>query len=131
MSAVTKRRSSRAVICAQPDCLVGRSLKVRNAGQSGIDCVRKRLIITVAAITVSAVSALADQQRLRKDVRFCPSWAEAHERTLASLNNGRPPYPVRWKGCIWLKQGTKVDVIDHDESRTEILVNGKHWFADE
>jgi hypothetical protein len=38
---------------------------------------------------------------------------------------------VRWKGCIWLKQGTKVDVIDHDESRTEILVNGKHWFADE
>jgi hypothetical protein len=97
----------------------------------GIDCVRKRLIITVAAITVSAVSALADQQRLRKDVRFCPSWAEAHERTLASLNNGRPPYPVRWKGCIWLKQGTKVEVIDHDESRTEILVNGKHWFADE
>jgi hypothetical protein len=91
----------------------------------------KRLIITAAAITVSAVAALADEQRLSKDVRFCPSWAEAHERTLASLNNGRPPYPVRWKGCIWLKQGAKVDVIDHDESWTEILVNGKHWFADE
>jgi hypothetical protein len=92
---------------------------------------RKRLIITAAAIMVSTVSALADQQRLRNDVRFCPSWAEAHERTLASLNNGRPRYPVKWKGCTWLKQGTKVDVIDHDLSSTEIIVNGKHWFADE
>ena len=92
---------------------------------------RKRLIITAAAIVIGAVSALADQQRLRNDFRFCPSWAEAHERTLASLNNGRPPYPVKWKGCIWLKRGTKVDVLDHDESWTEILFNGKHWFADE
>ena len=92
---------------------------------------RKRLIIAAAAIAVGAVSALADQQRLRNDVRFCPSWAEAHERTLASLNNGRPPYPGKWKGCIWLKKGTKVEVIDHDESWTEILVKGKHWFADE
>jgi hypothetical protein len=91
----------------------------------------KRLMFAAAAITVSAVSALADQQSLKNDVRFCPSWAEAHERTLASLNNGRPPNPVKWKGCIWLKQGTKVDVIDHDDSWTEIVINGKHWFADE
>jgi hypothetical protein len=92
---------------------------------------RKRLIVTTAAIVVGTVSALADQQRLRDDFRFCPSWAEAHERTLASLNDGRPPYPVKWKGCIWLKRGTQVDVLDHDESWTEILFNGKHWFADE
>lgn len=92
---------------------------------------RKRLMITAAAITISAVSALADQKRLRSDFRFCPTWAEAHERTLASLNNGRPPYRGKWKGCIWLKQGTKVDVIDHDESWSEIIFNGKHWFADE
>jgi hypothetical protein len=91
----------------------------------------KYLIITAAAIAVGAVPVLADQQRLWRDVRFCQGWAEAHERTLASLNNGRPPYPVKWKGCIWLKQGAKVDVIDHDESWTEILFNGKHWFADE
>jgi hypothetical protein len=91
----------------------------------------KRVIITAAAITVSALSAPADQQRLSDSVRFCPSWAEAHERTLASLNNGHPPYSVKWKGCILLKQGTKVDVIDHDDSSTEIVINGKHWFADE
>ena len=92
---------------------------------------RKRLIITAAIITFSTISALADQQRLTNDVRFCSSWAEAHERTLASLNNGRPPYPVKWKGCIWLKQGAKVDVIDHDEFSTEIIIHGRHWFADE
>ena len=91
----------------------------------------KLIMIAAATIAVGAVSALADQQSLNKDVRFCPSWAEAHERTLASLNNGRPPYPVKWKGCIWLKQGTKVDVIDHDDQWTEILIDGKHWFADE
>ena len=68
---------------------------------------------------------------LSQDTRFCPSWAEAHERTLASLNNGRPPFPVKWKGCIRLKQGTKVDVITHDDGWTEILRNGKHWFVDE
>jgi hypothetical protein len=87
--------------------------------------------IAVATIAVGSVSALAGQQSLAKDVRFCPSWAEAHERTLTSLNNGRPPYPVKWKGCILLKQGTMVDVIDHDDQWTEIVINGKHWFADE
>jgi len=91
----------------------------------------KLLLVTAAAIALDTVSAFADMQSLTTDVRFCPSWAEAHERTLASLNNGRPRYPVKWKGCTWLKQGTKVDVIDHDLSSTEIIVNGKHWFADE
>jgi len=92
---------------------------------------RKLVIFTAAAIAAAAVSALADQQSLKNDVRFCPSWAEAHERTLASLNNGRPPYRGKWKGCILLKQGTTVDVIEHDDSWTEILFKGKHWFADE
>jgi hypothetical protein len=55
---------------------------------------RKGLIFAAAAIAAGAVSALADQQSLTDDTRFCPSWAEAHERTLASLDNGRPPYPV-------------------------------------
>ena len=91
----------------------------------------KLVITAAAAITVGAISAFADRQSLNKDVRFCPSWAEAHERTLASLNNGRPPYPVKWRGCILLRQGTKVDVIEHGDQWTEILINGKHWFADE
>ncbi len=92
---------------------------------------RKLITFTATAMALSAVSALADQQNLKSDVRFCPTWAEAHERTLASLNNGRPPYPGKWKGCIVLKQGTAVDVIDHDDSWTEIVIKGKHWFADE
>ncbi len=92
---------------------------------------RKLIIIAGIAVSVGAVPAWADRQSLSKDLRFCPTWAEAHERTLASLNNGRPPYPVKWKGCMLLKQGAKVDVIDHDDSSTEILFHGKHWFADE
>jgi len=86
--------------------------------------------ITIATV-LSIVPALAEMTTMTKDTRFCPSWAEAHERTLASLNNGRAPYPVKWKGCILLKQGTNVDVIEHQDGSTEILLNGKHWFADE
>jgi hypothetical protein len=85
----------------------------------------------VAILTALSTPAFAEQKLLTKDTRFCPSWAEAHERTLASLNNGRPPYPVKWKGCIVLKQGRRVDVIDHGEGSTEIVVHGKHLFADE
>ena len=59
--------------------------------------------------------AFAEITVLTHDTRFCPSWAEAHERTLASLNNGRPPYPVKWKGCIMLKRGTRVDIVDQQE----------------
>jgi hypothetical protein len=92
---------------------------------------RKLILVVAAVIAAGMVSALAGTQRLTHDIRFCPSWAEAHERTLASLNNGRPPYRVKWKGCIWLRQGTQVDVIDHDDQWSEVLVNGKHWFTDE
>jgi hypothetical protein len=81
--------------------------------------------------SIAVAPALAETNRLTHDTRFCPSWAEAHERTLASLNNGRPPYPVKWKGCIVLKRGTRVDIIDHGDQWTEIVVRGKHWFADE
>ena len=59
---------------------------------------------------------MADMRRMPEDGRFCPSWAEAHERTLASLNNGRAPYKVRWKGCILLKKGQEVDVVDVDKT---------------
>jgi hypothetical protein len=30
-----------------------------------------------------------------------------------------------------LKRGTRVDIIDHGDQWTEIVVRGKHWFADE
>lgn len=91
----------------------------------------KLFLVTALVIALNTTSAFADMQILTKNVWFCPSWAEAHERTLASLNKGHPPYPVNWKGCILLKRGTKVDVIDRAQSSTEILINGKHWFADE
>jgi hypothetical protein len=89
------------------------------------------LLFTATTVAAGVISASAEMQTLQSDIRFCPTWAEAHEHTLASLNGGRPPYPVKWKGCIWLKQGTKVDVIKHDDESTEIIINGKHWFADE
>lgn len=87
--------------------------------------------IVAAAACMSVVPACAGMQAVTHDVRFCPTWAEAHERTLASLNNGRPPYPVKWKGCIELARGTKVDVVEADAQWTEIVFKGKHWFADE
>jgi hypothetical protein len=88
-------------------------------------------IFSAAVLVAGRLAAIAETKSLTKDTRFCPTWAEAHERTLASLNNGRPPYPTRWKGCIWLKKNTSVEVLDHDDQWTEILVKGKHWFADE
>ena len=91
-----------------------------------------RLLITIViALGIGIIPAFADMQVLLKDMRFCPSWAEAHERTLASLNKGRPPYPVKWKGCVFVKKGTKVDIVDHEDESTEVLLKGKHWFADE
>jgi len=90
-----------------------------------------KLCLAAASVALMAAPSFAEMQTLTENIRFCPSWAEAHERTLASLNHGRPPYPVKWKGCIVLKRGTKVDVIDHDDQWTEIIVKGKHWFADE
>jgi hypothetical protein len=84
-----------------------------------------------AAALINISPAFAAMQTLTHNVRFCPTWAEAHERTLASLNNSRPPYPVRWKGCIELKRGTRVEVVKQDDEGTEIMLKGKHWFADE
>ena len=92
---------------------------------------RKFLAVVAAAAAANIFPAFAEMQTLQQKIRFCPTWAEAHERTLASLNNGRPPYPVRWKGCIELRRGTKVDVVRHDDEGTEIVLKGKHWFADE
>jgi hypothetical protein len=104
-----------------------------------ITCIRQtrlRLLrgfrFVIAILTCLGVApALAEVKLLTHDTRFCPSWAEAHERTIASLNNGRPAYPVKWKGCIMLKRGTPVDVVDQQEESTEIVVLGKHWFTDE
>jgi hypothetical protein len=93
---------------------------------------RFRLIVIVAIFGFLGIApALAAMKVLTLNTRFCPSWAEAHERSLASLNNGRPPYPVKWKGCIVLKRGTRVDVVDEQEESTEIIIGGKHWFTDE
>jgi hypothetical protein len=81
---------------------------------------------------LSAPAAAADVRPMPAAGRFCLSWAEAHERTLASLNNGRAPYKVRWKGCVLLKKGEQVDVVDVDKTdgANEIIYNGRHWFSD-
>jgi hypothetical protein len=89
------------------------------------------ILTVMGLLSAGLIPALAEQKKLIQDTRFCPSWAEAHERTLASLNDGRPPYPVHWKGCIVLKHGTRVDIVGRQESSTEIVVRGKHWFTDE
>ena len=41
---------------------------------------------------LSATPVVADMTVMTDNTLFCPSWAEAHERSLAILNNGRPPY---------------------------------------
>jgi hypothetical protein len=93
---------------------------------------RFRLIVIVAIFSSLGIApTLAKMTVLSQNTRFCPSWAEAHERSLASLNNGRPPFPVKWKGCIVLKRGTRVDIVDEQEETTEIIIGGKHWFTDE
>jgi hypothetical protein len=80
---------------------------------------------------LSATPAVADMTVMTDNTLFCPSWAEAHERSLAILNNGRPAYPAKWKGCIVLERGTCADVVDHQDQWTEIVIRGKHWFTDE
>ena len=87
--------------------------------------------IVVLTFWLSAAPAVADMAVLTYNTRFCQSWAEAHERSLADLNHGRPPYPVKWKGCIALTRGTCVNVVEQLEESTEIILNGKHWFTDE
>jgi hypothetical protein len=87
---------------------------------------------TILVALLSASAAFADMRPMPEAGRFCPSWAEAHERTMASLNNGRPPYKVKWKGCISLRKGEKVDVVDVDQTdgSNEIIYKGRHWFSD-
>ncbi len=96
---------------------------------------RAALMVLVAmsafAGEAGAQSFVPVRKTLPEDARFCPSWAEAHERTLASLNNGRPPYPVHWKGCVWLKKGAPVEVVGSNDEGTEIVYQGKLWFADD
>jgi hypothetical protein len=74
---------------------------------------------TIIVALLSAPAAAADVRPMPADGRFCPSWAEAHERTLASLNHGRAPYEVRWKGCVLLKKGEQVDVVDVDKTERQ------------
>jgi hypothetical protein len=91
---------------------------------------RKVSILALALCAFPAV-AHAEIETFDRDIRFCRSWAEAHERTSAGLNGGRKPAGARWKGCIWIRKGAPVDVVAHDEWSTEIVVDGVHWFADE
>jgi hypothetical protein len=87
---------------------------------------------TLVVALLSASAAFAEVKPVPEDALFCPSWAEAHERSLASLNHGRPPYKVHWKGCILLRKGEKVDVVAVDETdgSNEIIYKGRHWFTD-
>ena len=91
---------------------------------------RFHLVIAILA-WLGIAPAFADMTVLTYNTRFCPSWAEAHERSLASLNHGRPSYPVKWKGCIVVERGTCVDVVAQQEQSTEIVIRGKHWITDE
>ena len=78
--------------------------KVKKAARFGKRVAFLALVAIFAATGAADAGSTPPQRKtLPQDARFCPSWAEAHERTLASLNNGRPPYPVRWKGCVYLK----------------------------
>jgi hypothetical protein len=96
-----------------------------------VSAMRASLVVMIAIFSsLGAAPALAEMKALTYNTRFCPSWAEAHEHSLASLNKGRPLYP-RWKGCIVLKWGTRIDIVDEQDDSTEIVVRGKHWITDE
>ena len=95
-----------------------------------------RIMLTLAScLLVSAAGAQSIGPRkatLPQDTRFCPSWAEAHERTMAGLNNnGRRPPGARWKACVVIKKGTQVEVVEGDDQSTEIVYRKKHWFSDQ
>jgi hypothetical protein len=51
----------------------------------------RRLDLIVAAILIwlGHAPAFADMTVLTYNTRFCSSWAEAHERSLATLDHGR------------------------------------------
>jgi hypothetical protein len=116
---------------ARPDVNLNRVSGDENTRRTTEGRAMLRASTIIVALLWAGVAA-ADVRPTPEDALFCPSWAEAHERTLASLNNGRPPYKVRWKGCIRLKKGEKVDVVDVDKTdgANEIIYHGKHWFTD-
>ena len=93
-----------------------------------------RIITTfvVFAAALIATPATAEIKTTPEAALFCPSWAEAHERSLASLNHGRPPYGVRWKGCIVIKKGEQVDLVEVEKisGSNEVIYKGKHWYTD-
>jgi hypothetical protein len=88
--------------------------------------------LVIVPAVLSATPAAADMRPTPEAALFCPSWAEAHERSLASLNHGRPPYGVRWKGCIVIKKGEQVDLVEVEKisGSNEVIYKGKHWFTD-
>jgi hypothetical protein len=91
-------------------------------------------IMLASCLLVSAAAAQSPAPRkatLSEDIRFCPSWAEAHERTMASLKGGGKPPGARWTGCMVIRKGTAVEVIASDDQSTEIVYKKKHWFADQ
>jgi hypothetical protein len=88
-------------------------------------------LVAVAAALLLSTNAAAEVRTIPATTRFCPSWAEAHERSLASLNGGHAPFKTAWKGCITVRKGQKAGVVSSDSGETEIIVNGKHWFTDE
>ena len=47
-------------------------------------------------------------------------------RTTPSRSSRRP------KGCVFLRKGKKVDVVDVDntDGSNEIIYHGRHWFLD-
>lgn len=60
---------------------------------------------TIIVALLSATAAAADVRPMPADGRFCPSWAEAHERTLASLNNGRGALQGPMEGLHFAQEG--------------------------
>src|SRR5262245_4605037 len=118
-------------------------MRSRRSGSSRVHMIRIALAAAFCLLASSAdaqstapssAGAQATTPRkvtLSEDIRFCPSWDEAHERTMASLSNGRRPPGARWKGCVVIKKGTEVEVVESDDQSTEIVYRKKHWFADQ
>jgi hypothetical protein len=58
-------------------------------------------------------------------------WGLKRRDSQAGASMAAHPPSGEMEGGISWKRGTKVNVIDRDAESTEILVSGKHWFADE
>ena len=98
--------------------------------------------VTVVAFAVVCATSLASEaraqstqprQRNAAQTAGTPSFlgrgARAH---LGEPQQWPAQYPVHWKGCVWLKKGARVEVVDSgNDLSTEIIYKGKHWFADD